>query len=411
VHIEKYRDMPFNYKVARFSILLRHVYPFLGELCMRVKKHRKTSEGLAETDGYHIYFNEEAMNAIPEEQFNFVMVHEILHIVLRHSYPDEMPFWQREYYNIAADLVINDLILHEMQSKLKWGGLPVIPVEGSAVSPDCLAEDPSNRITKAFLEQAIAQGVTGAEPPIVVELVWKNFITQILNHSYIMDIITGHGGEEDKSQKESEAKELLEACQKTAGCDGLPNSLLEKLEAITSRKLPWQVILRRYIEAIKGMDEQGFCPPDKRTIYSGMILPGENEEDKGLNNAIVVVDVSSSVGRDELSAQLWQVGRLLAELQFDGEILSFSGAVEKKGLLTDKKSLEAWVDGLPVGGGTSWLSVVNYVEKERKGARPIIVFTDGYFYSFETTLKNVILIVQGEYPEELADVGKVIRVN
>jgi len=43
--------MPFPYKLARFSLLLRKAYPFLGELCMRVEKYRKEQRGLASTDG------------------------------------------------------------------------------------------------------------------------------------------------------------------------------------------------------------------------------------------------------------------------------------------------------------------------------------------------------------------------
>jgi len=80
----KYKAMPFEYKLARFSLLLRKAYPFLGELSMRVNKYRKDINGIAATDGKNLYLNEKLMNELPEECLNFVLLHEILHIILRH---------------------------------------------------------------------------------------------------------------------------------------------------------------------------------------------------------------------------------------------------------------------------------------------------------------------------------------
>jgi predicted metal-dependent peptidase len=66
---------------------------------------------------------------------------------------------------------------------------------------------------------------------------------------------------------------------------------------------------------------------------------------------------------------------------------------------------------MKVGGGTDWADVVEYVKKHKKGAKPIIVFTDGHFYSFEKGLSDVIFITQDAPPGSLRDLGKVITVS
>jgi len=71
------------------------------------------------------------------------------------------------------------------------------------------------------------------------------------------------------------------------------------------RKLPWFLLVKQYLEMTKENDDYTFYPSDKRMLYSGLILSISNDEEKALTNALIVVDVSSSVNREELSAQKW----------------------------------------------------------------------------------------------------------
>ena len=73
--VGKYKALPFQYKLARFSLLLLKAYPFLGEVCMRVEKYFNDTQGFAATDGYRLYLNEEKMNELPEETLNFILLH------------------------------------------------------------------------------------------------------------------------------------------------------------------------------------------------------------------------------------------------------------------------------------------------------------------------------------------------
>ena len=406
----KYSLMPFNYKLARFSLILRRAYPFLGELCARVNKYRVSKlYSMAATDGYNLYLDSESLSKLPEEALNFILLHELFHIILQHKYSKNVLKHERIYCNIAFDLVANWLIMR-MEAELKYNKLPIIPVSGTCLSSDDLSLDPSNKIAESFLQQARQQGVLSSGPPLSVFIQWKSFKLEIQHMSlYACDVL---GKDEFESfHTDADVQELLSSCRKSAGLGGLPVPLRNLVEeALRGRKLPWYLLLKQYLEAIKD-DDFDFIPPDKRMLYSGMILPDSSENINALNNALIVLDVSSSVGRDELLAQIWQIYDVLSDLEFSGSIIAFAGEIHQEAPLTDKLSLKKFIDDLKTGGGTDWAEVVKYVKRQKQIPKPIVVFTDGYFYSFTEGLANVIFITQGEFPNQLKSLGKVVRVN
>lgn len=407
----KYKLMPFNYKLARFSLLLHKAYPFLGELCMRVEKYKKEMDGIAATDGIHIFLNEERMNELPEESVNHILLHELMHIILRQRFPKDLPFYAKMYWNIACDLVAN-WVIQDMEYSLKRHGIPVQPIAEAAVCGDDLSEDPSNLILKAFIEQVLQQGLTSENPPALLHIQWKSFDKIVPNDgSYIFDLLSETETEEEEVAQ-ADVEQLIAESAKAAGNEGIPEALRQSIEELTKgRKLPWHIIFKRYLEAILGSEDYDFCPPDKRMLYSGMILPAESEDDKVLNDALIVLDVSSSVDRDELLKQLWQIRSILIDFQFTGTIISFASSVEQEAMLTDKASLKRFISALKVGGGTDWSDVVDYVKQSKQKMKPIVVFTDGYLYSFDKGLSDVVFITQDRAPYQLSELGKVIQVK
>ena len=406
----KYRAMPFDYKIARFSLILRKAYPFLGELCFRVGKYKKEIQGLAATDGLNLYLNVEKLNELPEESLNFVLLHELFHIILRHALPKNTLFYEKPYWNIGFDLVANWLIM-SIERELKQKGLPIIPVTDTLLSSDDLSGDPSHRIVESFIEQAKQQGMLSEIPPIFVEIEWKSFKAIVANNSFIFDILDKKDGIANPPTN-ADIEALLTDCAKSAGKDGLPWSLRHLMDELTSgRKLPWFLILKRYLEAGKDSEDLDFYPPDKRMLYSGMILPGVVEGGEALNDALIVLDVSDSISKEELLTQIWQISSILAELDFSGSIISFGSKVYQEAKLQEKLSLKNFIEGLEIGGGTDWADVVRYVKEKKKRAKPIIVFTDGYFYSYDTGLSDVIFITHGEPSKELKNIGKIIQIN
>ena len=392
-------------------MLLRKAYPFLGELCMRVEKHHKEQLGLASTDGLRLYLNVELLNKLHEDGLNFILLHELLHIILRHRYPKGMPFYEKIFWNIGFDLQANWLLM-SMEGEFKRNGLPIMPVSDSVLTLDDLSDDPSNVIAKAFAMQAIAQGILSEDPPVFVEIEWKSFKTVVFNDSlFVFDVLDGSGL--DGTATAAEIGELLASCAKSAGKNGLPWHLRGLWDELAKgRTLPWHLIFRHYLEGMQESEDFDFCPPDKRMLYSGLILPSETVEEGGrLDNALIVLDVSGSVDKAELLAQIRQIDSVLKELDIRGSIVSFGSSVYQEALLEKRASLKKFIDELEIGGGTDWGDVVRYVKENKRRAKPIIVFTDGYFYSYDEGLSNVVFITQKDFHEELCKLGKVIQIK
>jgi len=320
-----------------------------------------------------------------------------------------MPLRERIYYNIAFDLTSNWLIMR-MEWELKRNKLPIAPIADTCLTTDDLSDDTAYKIAASFLQQAEKQGAMSSNPPSVIHIQWKSFEVDVLNlGSYLSDVLCE--SEYNFPHSDTDIQELLSSCREKAGTGGLPEHLRGLLdESLRGRKLPWHILFKRYLEEAKG-DESDFLPPDKRMLYNGMILPYNNEDIMALDNALIVLDVSSSVEKGELMAQVWQICSILNELKFNGSIIAFAGDVHQKAFLTDKPSLKKFIDELAVGGGTDWEKVVEYVNRQIPVPKPIVVFTNGYFFSFAEGLSNVIFITQNEPPSGLKKLGKIIKVK
>ena len=92
-------------------------YGFLGLLLMHMKMALDESIETAATDAEYIYFSPKFLNELSDNELDFILMHEILHVVLKHCFRDgdRIP----ELFNIACDIVINSIILQEHGFDLK----------------------------------------------------------------------------------------------------------------------------------------------------------------------------------------------------------------------------------------------------------------------------------------------------
>lgn len=63
------------------------------------------------TDGVRITFGIDFLDSLSDSELDFVMMHEILHVVLQHCFRGDVE--DPEAYNIAADIVVNSNIMLE----------------------------------------------------------------------------------------------------------------------------------------------------------------------------------------------------------------------------------------------------------------------------------------------------------
>ena len=95
--------------LSRMRILCDH--GFYGLLLMHIKFALDESVQTACTDGVYITFSPKFLEELSDRELDFVMMHEIMHVVLQHCMRGKDK--EAERYNIACDIVVNSNILLE----------------------------------------------------------------------------------------------------------------------------------------------------------------------------------------------------------------------------------------------------------------------------------------------------------
>ena len=92
-------------------------YSFYGLLLMHMRFGVDEEVETAYTDGVRIVFGTGFLDGISDSELDFVMLHEIMHVVLSHCFRGEKK--DGEIFNIACDIVVNSNILLENNMNLK----------------------------------------------------------------------------------------------------------------------------------------------------------------------------------------------------------------------------------------------------------------------------------------------------
>ncbi len=104
---EKIKGYTRRLLLSRMRILCTN--GFYGLLIMHMRFSLDEGCETASTDGVRIFFNPNFLDSISDSELDFVLMHEILHVVLKHcSRTGER---DNERFNIACDIVVNSNIL------------------------------------------------------------------------------------------------------------------------------------------------------------------------------------------------------------------------------------------------------------------------------------------------------------
>ena len=110
---QKVQEYVRRLQICRMRLLCEQ--SFYGLLLMHLKYSLDESCQTAYTDGERIAFSPAFLDDLSDSELDFVMMHEILHVVLQHCFrgKDRDP----ELFNIACDIVVNSNILKSKDMK------------------------------------------------------------------------------------------------------------------------------------------------------------------------------------------------------------------------------------------------------------------------------------------------------
>ena len=372
--------------LSRMRILNTH--GFYGLLLMHMVYSIDANAETAYTDGTRIAFGPKFLESLTDSELDFVMMHEILHVVLQHCIRGEDR--DHERMNIACDIVVNSNILLENNMDRRsitlseWGESMHIAPDGKEGHEytaeqvyDMLPPTPPRKKKKipsssgekgrAKQEQGDPKDLTSGGHSWDDHSQWSQY-------------------EEDDTLRDVWVKQFAEACEaisireKTIGRGTLPLFAQRLLEKLRDPQVDWRTILNEFVQ--EEVNDYSFSPPDRRFQESPFFLPDFNELGKNGEpvDILFMIDTSGSMSDKEITAAFSEVKGAID--QFDGKLKGWLGFFDAA--IIEPKPFESVDDVLKIkpagGGGTDFQIIFEYVHQHMENNLPacIIILTDGY---------------------------------
>ena len=368
--------------ITKCILQVRNQCQFFGALMLFAPIVMSKEIPTAATDGQKVFINKDFLLSLSSNQQNALLLHEVLHMALLHAV--RVGSRNAEVWNIAADIVVNNLIKANTSFKLPKGA--IVDETYAEQSVEFVYEKILKNKRKYELQMPdILCGGQGAKKEMdpdeinEMESYWRDKM-QILRNS---NLITG----------------------KEAG--SLPLGMSKEIEVILEPEVDWRHALWKFV----GKTPADFDDLDRRFIYKGLYLEGLLTESLEVN---VCIDTSGSVSPDLLD-------KFLGELK---GILGSYPHVKCKLFWADHNLYGPYelenIKELPEAkgfGGTSFVPFFKHLKKNQGGLlnsneNVAIYFTDGYGDFPDDSPYPTMWLVPSDCLESAAfPFGEVIRIS
>jgi len=331
-------------KIISASLLrLRMRSPFFATLALFAKFIPTNRMLTAGTDGKDIYFNPDFLLSLPSSQQDGLLLHEVLHAALSHVLRRGVR--DQERWNIAADIVVNGIIVQQGYFELPEGGIRDHNLEHLSVEE-------------------------------IYELLPQQ------QHQYCLSILDLLDGAEEKYDSLWQAKKAeLEShwrnamqqattIARTTNQGKLPVGMAREIASLDSAQLNWRSYLWRYLVRTP----TDYTEFDRRFIGRGLYLETLQGESV---KVYIAIDTSGSINPQQLKMFLSEVNGILnsyphleCELYYvDTDIYG-----------PDQLNFDSNIPQPKGGGGTSFVPFFSKIAATWNGMTTgvCVYLTDGY---------------------------------
>ena len=367
-------------RLTHIRAILLKKYPFYGRLAMNLR-FVIANCGTAATDMENLIFDPEFLDELSDEEVMVVMMHEILHCVLKHCIRGNGKI--QYVYNVACDIVVNSNILESL-------GVPEFQVAGENMM-HLTPSGVEGRLKTAddvyyeLMSQGIydlGQGLVDPDSPFIDQSgdgkIRDDSIPSYDSHE-IWSCVEDEDGSLEGSWDNSVTKISHEKGFSPIGC---PHAILEIIRDYDYRaKLKWKDILKDFVTSYVSYTDYTFAPPDRRFSDGPYLLPGENdvEDELELDRIWFCVDTSGSISKKQLTEMYLEVRNVLEECPGGVKLVSFFDT-EVTEPIPFRNKLD--FDGIePTGGGGTDFDIIFEYMKDNMMYNPpkaIVILTDGY---------------------------------
>lgn len=409
--MQRVKMLELSRRITNIKVRMLAEHPFFGLLISRLNFAIDLDCQTACTDGDTVYFGLDFSSSIGNDELYFVLMHEVMHIVAGHCFRGENAI--HHAYNIAADIVINSILLDEL-------GLPDISICGQGImhtTPDgnegrfYTAEEVYLMLIDNFPIMEIGMGYglsnnkSGKNPDNNNgDNNQKRKKTKSNGKDYDGgDGSSGRDFDEQDSDEEGEGcflddhsrwgskgdsnyneaiwkqrmSEVCESLKNSQQYGSVPAMAQRQISELLNPTIDWRIILNDFVQ--QEINDYSFAPPDRRFSDSDFLLPDYNETSDRLENIFIAVDASGSIRQSDLTRALSEIKGAIDQYggKLTGWISYFDYAV------SEPKPFENFDDILKIemagGGGTSFINVIAVANQTFKGDLACIIFiTDGF---------------------------------
>ena len=345
---------------------------FYGLLLMHMKYGLDAECGTAYTDGKVIRFDPKFLDELNDDELDFIMMHEILHVALQHCFRGRE--LEKELYNIACDIVVNSNILlsNNMDTRtitLRSDGEAMHLAPNGKEGYEYTAEEVYNMLQKNL-------GMNNAK--LQSNGKTKNTTNIIDNHTKWQQIEKNEELEELWISRLDEVSKTIEIRDSIINRETMPAFAQRRLKELKNAQTDWREILIDFLQ--EEVVDYSFMPPDRRFDDCPFFLPDFNDKDIKPENILFMIDTSASMKDDMVTAPYSEVKGAIE--QFNGKLigmLGFFDAVVIEPVPFENEEEFEMIKAIG-GGGTNFQIIFNYVKEYMTDNLPvsIIILTDGY---------------------------------
>ena len=369
--------MEFNDLVAKSVIQIKESNEFFGALMLFADFKKSEEIPTAATDGKKVIINEDFFRSLTSSQQNGLLLHEVLHMALLHV--PRRGAREPKRWNIAADYIVNDLIIRNSKFALPEGAIKSKNREYWDKSVEYIYEKIKHvKIAPKQLDLLEIEA-KDAEQNETSENYWKDKINLLKNSSLYSD-------------------------SKTQGF--FPGGIGKEIEAVLEPEVDWRSALWKFVSKTPS----DFHDLDRRFVYKKLYLEGLMTESV---IADVCIDTSGSISNEQLE-------------QFMGElngILSSYPNIKVNLYYCDTELFGPYELGnnskIPAAqgfGGTSFVPFFEAIEKKDVGFTDInrvaVYLTDGYGdFPEDCSIPTLWLATHDALETSAFPFGQVIRIS
>jgi predicted metal-dependent peptidase len=355
---------------ARIALLLKA--PFFGNLATRLKLVN-ADEWLptAATDGRNFYYNSEFVNKLPQKQIEFLVGHEVLHVVYDHM--GRAGDRDKRLFNCAADYCVNSDLKQQRIGDFIPIGLYNKKYDGWS----------SEEVYDDLYENA---------DKIDIDELMKHLLDEHLDEDGEDGEGDGSGGNgkgdkegngrpgkmtaEEKKALRDEIREAVLQAAEAAGAGNLPMGVKRMINQLTNPQMNWRELIRQQIQSLVKSDFT-WMKPSRRSWHMDAIFPGTNFAET--IDVSVAIDASGSMSEGMLRDILSEVKGIMQSFDdFKLRVWSFDTDVYGMETFTPDNIDDIDTYEVQGGGGTMFEANWEFMKENEIAPKFFVMFTDGY---------------------------------